>query len=70
MAAKEWTDYKTFRFRNDLLWTGWEEITSYGQNHFRETNNRLCKVSTPETTHKRNNHLHKILFPVKHHKNQ
>lgn len=25
---------------------GWEEITSYKQMHFRETNNRLCKVST------------------------
>ena len=22
MAAKEWTDDKTFRFRNDLLWAG------------------------------------------------
>lgn len=24
----------------------WEEITSYEQKHFRETNNRLCKVGT------------------------
>ena len=22
MAAKVWTDNKTFQFRNDLLWTG------------------------------------------------
>ena len=22
MAAKEWTDHKMFKFRNDLLWTG------------------------------------------------
>ena len=22
MAAKDWTDDKTFQFRNDLLWTG------------------------------------------------
>ena len=24
MAAKKWTDIKTFQFRNDLLWTGLE----------------------------------------------
>ena len=48
MAAKEWNDNKTFRFRNELLWTGldWEKITFYGQKHFRETNNRSYKVST------------------------
>ena len=28
MAAKEWTDDKTFRFRNDLLWAG------LGRNYF------------------------------------
>ena len=35
----------------------WEKNTSYGQKHFRETNNRLCKVSFAETTRKRNDRL-------------
>lgn len=45
MADKEWTDDKTFRLRNDLIWTGLGKY-SYGQKEFRETNNRLCKIST------------------------
>lgn len=35
----------------------WEKNTSYGQKHFRETNNRFCKVSFAEATHKRNDRL-------------
>ena len=46
MAAKEWTDDKAFRFRNDFLWTGLGRINFYVEKHFRETNNRLCKVNT------------------------
>ena len=42
-VAKGWTDDEMFRFRNDVLWTG---KTSYGLNHFRETNTCLCKVIT------------------------
>ena len=45
-AAKEWTDNKTFRFRIYLLWTGLGGNYLYGQKHFREMNNSLCKVST------------------------
>ena len=45
MAAKEWTDYKNFNSEIIFFGLDWEEITSYGQKHFRETNNRLCKVS-------------------------
>ena len=32
------------RFDSEMIFFGldWEEITSYGQKHFRETNNRLC----------------------------
>ena len=41
----------------------WGEITSYMQKYFGETNNRLCKVSTAQMAHKRNNLLHEILFP-------
>ena len=36
------------RFDSEFIFfgLGWKEITSYGQKHFRETNNPLCKVST------------------------
>ena len=35
-------------FDSEIIFIGldWEEITSYGQKHFGETNNSLCKVST------------------------
>ena len=60
MTAKECTDDKMFQFRNDLLWTG-QEITYYGQKHFRETNNYLCEVSTAQTMRKENKYLHEII---------
>ena len=40
----------------------WEKNTSYGQKHFREMNNCLCKVTTAHTICKQSNHLRKILF--------
>ena len=43
-----------------------EEIISYGQKHFREKNNRLCKVNSAQMMRKRNNHSRKILFPEYH----
>ena len=44
MAAKEWTNDKTFRFRNCLLWTGLgRNYFLRAKKHFRETSNRLCK---------------------------
>ena len=46
MTAKEWTDDKTFRFRNDLLCTGLGENYFLWKKHFRETNYCLCKAST------------------------
>ena len=46
MVVKEWTGNKTFWLRNDHIGLDWEEINSYGQKHFRETNNRLHKLST------------------------
>ena len=35
-------------FDSEIIFFGldWGEITSYGQKHFGETNNRLCKVTT------------------------
>ena len=42
----------------------WEKNTSYGQRHYREMNNRLCKVTTAHTMRKQSNHLRKILFPA------
>ena len=46
MAAEKWTDDKTFRFRNDPLWTGLKKNTSYGQKHFRETNNMYVIITS------------------------
>ena len=62
MAAKEWTDNKMFKLRNDLIGLDQEEITSQGPKHFRETNDRLCKVSTALTKCKQNDRLCEILF--------
>ena len=45
MAVKEWTDGKMFQFKMVFIRLDWEELTSYGQKHFRETDNHLCKVS-------------------------
>ena len=49
-------------FDSEMMFFGLdlEEITSYGQKHFWEMNNRLCKVST----HKQNDRLQEILFPA------
>ena len=45
MTVEERTDGKMFQFKMVFIRLDWEELTSYGQKHFRETNNHLCKVS-------------------------
>ena len=53
-------------FDSEMIFFGldWGKVISVGQKHFRETNNSLCKISTAETTLKRNDCLREILFPV------
>ena len=53
-------------FDSEMIFFGqdWGKVISIGQKHFRETNNSLCKISTAETTLKRNDCLREILFPL------